>query len=268
MGFFGYFSLELFGSALVRLFSHNIWYRHWKSKGSKTYVGIFTYLPVLVFISAVIFSTFSWIYQSRQINEYFNATNKFRKKWTNIWLIISQCMLLIIIVANITLSSVKGDNLKLIYSIFRLVVTFYFISTSLWYAWAVRYYYLKLKIFSPKMSQKIKKRVVYSILLVSLPLLLRGLNNISRYIWSGDQIASDSLKHNTIWWPAYIFLYFTLTDFVPMITLMLGMKTILHHCRQNKESSQNLLLNKKSSQLGNWLQFGLNQTLDCLKEDW
>ncbi|CAI2366170.1 unnamed protein product [Moneuplotes crassus] len=240
--------------------------RHCKSIGSKTFVGIFTYLPVLVFISAVIFSTFSWIYQSRQINEYFNATNRFRKKCTNIWLIISQCMLLIIIIVNITLSFVKENNLKLIYSIFRLVVTFYFISTSICYAWAVRYYYLKLNLFSPKMSQKIKKRVICSILFVSIPLLVRGINNISRYILPVDKIASNSLKNNTIWWPAYIVLYFTLTDFVPMITLMLGMKTILHHCRQNKESSLNLLLNKKSSQIDTTDMDNFKSTSSLIKE--
>ncbi|CAI2367961.1 unnamed protein product [Moneuplotes crassus] len=206
--------------------------------------GILSYLPLIFLICAIIFSIFNWVYQSQAINEYLHGTSTCVKRLTFLSLVFSICIIICFFIGVVTTScfifkkqNAEGDNFNheiiKAYEIFYLFVTAGFFIVSTVYIIVGRCYYVSLRRFSGVKAKEMKNRVLYSVLFISIPLYLRGIENIFRKYVLKWKFVSKSLEINDFRYPIFIILFNILTDLLPIIAMMIGLKIVINHYYQN-----------------------------------
>ena len=91
-------------------------------------------------------------------------------------------------------------------------------------------YYITLKKLSTLRAMQMKKRIILSSILISIPLFLRGLYNLLKIKFKFDkEFANESLKNNDYRFPLFILVYYTSVDILPMLFQMLSVKWVIDH---------------------------------------
>ena len=163
-----------------------------------------------------------------------NTTSKFSRRLANIILFFSQFLILIAFMTLLIQSWFLKYSVSHIYDIYSPIVTTGYLTTSIAYLLTGCYYYSKLKAFSITKAKQMKNRIFWSIILISGPLIIRGINNGIRLAYNLEEyLVVKSMKENNIYCTVFIVCYYIFVDYLPIWTQMVGMRLVIDHHYQN-----------------------------------
>ena len=209
-------------------------FRDWSKDQSVWISGFLIFLPLILLISAIVFSLFNWIYQSMEINKFMNTTSKFSRRLANLILFFSQLLILITLIALFMQSWFLEYSVRHIYDIYSPFIAAGYLITSIAYWLTGCYYYSKLKAFSMKKAKQMKNRIFWSIALISGPLIIRSVYNGIKFEYNLEEIVvRQSRNENNIYSTVFIVCYYILVDYLPIWTQMVGMILVIDYHYQN-----------------------------------
>lgn len=113
------------------------------------------------------------------------------------------------------------------------------INTGLFFIAAVAYpivgysFYYHLRKFCPEKAHKMKVRVIWSVVLISIPLLIRSIYNaLSPLIKEFEEFEKNGIENNDIRFSIFAVAYLTLTEFIPIMSQIVLITIVLHHFRR------------------------------------
>ncbi|CAI2373236.1 unnamed protein product [Moneuplotes crassus] len=218
--------------------------KHFPSSACQT--GFLFSMPLFFMISSVMFSFFNWIYQSQEIKQYLRRSMKAGRRIIDVLLGTAQAIILVFLLVIIVVACGFEEKVLTEDLYFMMFTVCYFIVSTV-FILVGRYYYQCLKKFSPVQAKQMKKRVVLSVMFISGPMYLRGVENLIRFVVDRDRtFIEHSLHNNTFGYPLFIISFYILGDLIPITTMMISMKTVINHYYQSLQCPSSLLLPPKS----------------------
>lgn len=216
--------------------------------------GLMSYTTILLFLSGIIFNLFNWLYQTAEIKYFLDRTTN-HQRTLNLMLIGLQITLSSLLILLFTISWVVQLQIITVIKIFSVIFSLWYLFISGAFTFAGLYFYRKLVEFSAAKAQQMKKRIIWSVTLISSTFFIRGWFNLIRVIMKLDKLfISQSLKENTIYYPLFIFFYFTIVDILPIWFQMLATKIVIDHYQRKLGSinSQNFGANITDTNSGKY----------------
>ena len=234
-------------SRMVALFIEVTIRRHYcVSPFPKWGEGINTFFNLGVFLSAIVFWLFNWLYQINDINNLMHPRRNY-KIIIDLLLIVIQTVIFVIVCLMFVLSW-ACENKNHVIRTFAIVFSVFYFCIGIIFPICGYIFYKKLKLFSYKKSREMKTRILLSAIFISISFILRGWFNIIRIsVHFDSKFRIPSQEDNKIGYPIFMIFYYIIVEITPIVFQMVSVKWVV--------DNHNLAINRKSD------------TLKCIHKD-
>jgi len=208
----------------------------WNNTNKWVY-GILTFTSDMFFWSAILFNLFNWWYHILKINQVIYMKVAYFQRFMIIWsLSILQLLNVLVFLAFTSLGWISDNfwNLNraknISVSIILLVLSVIFIITGIILHW-------KLKIVSTSMAKMMKKRIIIAIFLISVPMIVRWIYEISNnFLRFHYNVFVKSTLNNDYRYPIFFFTLNLVFILLPAGLQIVSVQMVINHSSQSMKN--------------------------------
>ena len=203
--------------------------------------GYLAFIHNAWFWSAIIFNLFNWAHLISDIKSYYYMrVNSFSLKWLKSTAVIFQIILfaIFISISAISCAYAKDENYLLVDKITRGINVSIFLFLANLFIYVGIVLHKNLTTVQNLSSLGMKRRIILSIVLISLPLIFRSIFNIFYiFIDFRKELFVNSIQERDYRLPAFIILYYGLLELVPMGAQYISVRMVVLYYRSKMDKN-------------------------------
>ncbi|CAI2375465.1 unnamed protein product [Moneuplotes crassus] len=224
------FLVTVFGSTIARNVSFSLEF-YWRVGQCSIPISLCNeaavyWLSSTLFSAAVIIHIFSFLYQLLRLKK-FREGERQNQKLHHATFAGFIMLILFTYLGFVITACVASREERWIFRIFKILYSSTFLLIAVTYILVAVYFYKKVKGMFLEKAKDLKKRIMFSSVVISFSFFLRACLNIGMYLLEfNSRFNRHWLTNNKFWFPLVLTFYFILSEILPTLYICMSIKNI------------------------------------------